>query len=163
MIPGQRRTLSSPCSPEQIYHALTARISDWWTSDFEGGASHPGDTFTVRFGSTFKTMRIVEAIPHRTVVWLCTDQRIEMPEGMAPLANPAEWVGQNIHWNIRAAGGGSVLEFFHEGLTPGVECWAVCESGWGQTLNSLVKLLECGTGQPFQVLDSGHLERAMKP
>ena len=162
MKTGHHLSLAMPASPEQIYHALTTRISDWWSSEFEGSALHPGDVFTVRFGSTFKTMRIEEANPCRKVVWLCTNQRIDMPEGMKPLVNPAEWVGQKIHWEILAAEDGSVLKFFHEGLTPEVECWAVCESGWDQTLDSLVKLLDCGTGQPFQVLDSGHLKRAMK-
>jgi hypothetical protein len=52
------------------------------------------------------------------------------------------------------------LTLVHEGLTPESECWSVCEPGWDQTVQSLVLLLETGTGRPFAHLDEAHLARA---
>ncbi|NJK92705.1 MAG: SRPBCC domain-containing protein [Blastochloris sp.] len=143
--------------PLEAYHALTHRIPEWWSSDFEGQSASIGDVFTVRFGSTFKRLRIVELENLRHVAWICEAQRIVMPEGMAPLGNEAEWVGQTIRWTLVPEGTGTMLSFLHEGLTPESECWSVCEPGWDQTLQSLALLLETGKGRPFAHLDEAHL------
>jgi hypothetical protein len=145
---------------DKAYQALTHRIPEWWSSDFEGSAADVGDGFTVRFGSTYKRMRITAAEPQLHVAWICEEQRIVMPQGMTPLANPAEWVGQTIRWRLQAEGPSTRLTLVHEGLTPESECWSVCEPGWDQTVQSLVLLLQTGTGRPFAHLDEAHLARA---
>ncbi|MDX2080821.1 MAG: DUF899 family protein [Terrimicrobiaceae bacterium] len=159
-VRGYQRSRYLSASPSEVYHALTQRIPEWWSSDFEGAADHLGGEFTVRFGSTFKTFRITKAGDTMEVDWLCVAQRIVMPEGMAPLRNDAEWVGQTMRWILQPKGAETLLIFFHEGLTTESECWSICESGWDQTLQSLALLLESGTGRPFQSLDDEHLARA---
>ncbi len=143
-----------------VFRALTERIPEWWTCDFQGSSSRLDDEFTVRFGPTFKTMRIAKVDIPLSVAWLCVAQRIVMPDGLAPLRDDAEWVGQTIRWTIRPDGKGAVLTLFHEGLSPESECWVVCEPGWDQTLQSLGLLFETGTGRPFAALDSEHLALA---
>ncbi len=44
----------------------------------------------------------------------------------------------------------TLLHFEHEGLTPQLECYQICEDGWGHFLKtSLNKLVETGKGEPF--------------
>lgn len=159
-ITGHQVNRHLKAGPAQVYRALTQRIPEWWSSDFEGLAAQLGDEFTVRFGDTFKTLRISTATPFEQVDWLCVGQRIVLPEGMTPLRNESEWVGQTIRWTLRPEGPGTAISFYHEGLTPESECWAVCEPGWDQTLESLVLLLETGAGRPFKHLDDEHLAAA---
>ena len=48
-------------------------VSDWWTPSFEGHQEKLNDVFTVRFGETFITVKIVELIPDRKIVWHVID------------------------------------------------------------------------------------------
>ncbi len=61
-------------SPREVFETITSRIPEWWSTDFEGAASKENDEFTVRFGNTFKTMRIEAVEPDKLVVWRCIDQ-----------------------------------------------------------------------------------------
>lgn len=147
-------------TPDEVYKAITEQIHAWWTSDFEGASAKLGDEFTVRFGPTFKTMRIEDASPGKLVVWRCIDQHLQMPDGIEQLKNKKEWVGNRLLWRIEEKENETVLHFVHEGLNPEVECWGVCEQGWDQTFISLINLLQTGKGNPFVMLDEHHLEKA---
>ncbi len=102
--PDYSNTILLPCPAATTFDAITCRIPDWWSLDFDGASAREGDEFTVRFGETFKTMRIESVAENTAVTWLCVDQRIVMPEGLKPLKNPAEWVGNLIRWTIARAG-----------------------------------------------------------
>ena len=40
------------------------KVSDWWTTVFEGNSEKPGDVFTVHFGETFITFgRVIKIFP----------------------------------------------------------------------------------------------------
>lgn len=157
-----KNTISLNVSLQEVFNAVTQRIPEWWSSDFSGSTKNTGDEFTVRFGNTFKVMRIQNVVPDTRVEWVCINQHIEMPEGMEQLKNPTEWVGNSIIWELVATGSETKLSLTHIGLTPEVECWSVCEPGWNQTLNSLQSLLTKGSGKPFEKLDEEHLQRARK-
>jgi len=45
--------------------------------------------------------------------------------------------------------GGTRLDFEHIGLTPALQCFDICQSGWTIFLGSLESLVETGQGQPF--------------
>lgn len=149
-------------SPTLVFEAITKRINEWWSEDYQGTAEKEGNEFTVRFGATFKTMLIKSVVKNRKVIWLCIDQHIETPPGIAPLSNKREWVGNEIVWEIESDEKGSLLTHTHVGLTPEVECWGVCETGWDQTLKSLASLLATGRGMPFEQLDEEHMDRALE-
>ncbi len=149
-----------PATIADVYVAITQRIPEWWSQNFEGAALKKGDEFTVRFGATFKTMRITESTPNQRVEWTCIDQHIEAPPGLTPIKNTTEWVGTRIVWTLDQRSDGTTIRHRHIGLTPDVECWSICETGWDQTLKSLHALLVTGEGRPFQQLDEEHLTRA---
>ncbi len=155
-----QNSITVTSAPHEIFEAITQRIPEWWSRDFHGEAKNKEDEFTVRFGPTFKTIRITNVVADKLVEWLCIDQHIEMPPGMKPIKNPSEWVGNKIIWEISPNDTGSTLTHSHIGLTPEVECWAVCEQGWNQTLQSISQLLTTGCGKPFIQLDDEHLTKA---
>lgn len=130
-----------------VYKALTHDIARWWSEDFEGSGKTHGGTFTVRFGGNIYKVFAVEALETDTrVVWLVTDSVIDIPE----LQNRTEWVGTRIIWSIQADGLATLLNLVHEGLTPEVECYHICQAGWAQFVASLKAFAETGTGTPFK-------------
>jgi hypothetical protein len=61
-----------------------------------------------------------------------------------------DWVGTTPAFTLsRSSAGGCDLEFRHEGLSPQLECYDMCQTGWDQYLPSLRAYLETGTGHPF--------------
>lgn len=157
-----QRAIPIKASRNQVFEAITKNISKWWTENYAGSADAVGDEFTVRFNATFKVMKISSKEANKHILWTCIDQHIEMPPGIAPLKNNREWVGTTITWQMEDLEVGCLLSHTHIGLTPAQECWGVCETGWDQTLKSLVNLLETGKGMPFYQLDQEHLDRALE-
>ncbi|MGZ3757580.1 MAG: SRPBCC family protein [Mucilaginibacter sp.] len=137
-------TVNKPVS--EVYAAVTRHIQDWWSNDLTGAAERPGDRFTIAFGKTQKTFEILEAMPDKRVVWKCVKAYIDM----AGLTNKAEWEGTKLIWEINPNKADSTLHFLHEGLTPGFECYSVCEAGWDTFLVSLQSYLNTGKGMPYQ-------------
>jgi len=129
----------------EVYTAITKHISDWWSNDLTGAADCPGDSFTISFGGTRKTMNIVKAIPNEQVVWKCIEAYIDMPS----LENKGEWAGTNLIWTLDAIDKSTTLTFLHEGLNHSFECYKVCEEGWDTFLASLLAYLTTGKGSPY--------------
>lgn len=135
-------------SPETVYQALTREIPQWWTETFEGDAANEKNTFTVRFGdAAYKTMEVSELVPGSTVSWKVTDALINNPD----LNEKKEWIGTAILWDIVASGDTTVLTLTHQGLTPVLECYAICRDGWEQFTESLVAHVSAQSGQPFRL------------
>lgn len=49
------------------------RVYAWWTENFEGHSEKLNDIFTVRFGETFVTFKVIEVIAGKKIVWQVTD------------------------------------------------------------------------------------------
>lgn len=139
------QTIKSQASQLQIIKALTTEIPNWWTEDFSGSASKVGDQFTVRFGKTYKQF-VVTTLNPGNITWTCLDSFIDLPE----LNKKDEWKGTKIHWEIAAAGQENHFEIVHEGLTPEIECYDICQQGWTSFLGSLKQWLDNKEGQPFK-------------
>jgi hypothetical protein len=128
-----------------VYAAISLHIAHWWSNDLEGAAAHAGDSFTIAFGKTKKTFKIIEAIPNRLVVWECIKAYINNPS----LENKAEWVGTKMIWTLNAAGQNTSVTFLHQGLNQKMECYDLCEAGWNMFLDSLQVYLTTGKGMPY--------------
>ncbi len=131
---------------EKVYEAITNHICDWWSEDYSGTSNSLDDEFTVRFGTTFKTIKVTEVIPNQKIVWLCIDTLIDIPE----LQNNTEWKGTKIVWELQNDNETTKITLIHFGLTPEVKCYSICEQGWESFLNSLKQLLETNCGLPFK-------------
>lgn len=144
--PCYHLSISVSRTPEEAFESLTNGLSDWWTDSIAGLHSEVGDIFTVHFGSTMKTMRIDELIPNEKIVWKCIKAFINLPG----LSNKSEWEGTTISWMIHQEDGETKIRMRHEGLTPEIECYGVCEKGWNFYIaESLKSYLAVGQGQPF--------------
>ena len=118
-------------------------VAAWWTENIEGSSEKLNDVFTIHFGEAFVTMKIVESVPDKKVVWTVTDCYLYW------LADKEEWKNTQIVFEILAEGDLTKIQFTHIGLEPQVECYDSCVKGWDQYFkDSLTKLINEGKGLP---------------
>src|SRR5258706_12333301 len=79
-------TISVNVNANKTFNCINS-ISKWWTENLEGSSEKINDVFTVRFGETFVTHKIVEVIPDKKVVWLVTDCYLH-------------WLKDKVEWKI---------------------------------------------------------------
>lgn len=119
------------------------RVSEWWATNFKGNSEKLDDIFTVRFGKTFVTFKIIEFLPDKKVVWLVTDCFLDW------LKNKKEWKDTKINWEISTNKSAQQISMTHIGLVPGIECYNDCEKGWNFYVGeSLLKLITQQKGVP---------------
>ena len=131
---------------ESVYKAITREIDKWWT-DLSNQALQVGDQLAVRFEKTTSwVMTVSEAFPNRSLVW----KVVEANHDLEDITRKDEWKGTTIKWEIVENETGSKVTLTHEGLLPALECYEICEAGWGYFLGSLKKYLETGRGYPYK-------------
>lgn len=136
-------------TPQQVYEAIND-VQAWWSKDFTGSSHQQGDEFEVRFfGDVHYSKHKVEAmLPGEKVVWTVTDSCLNF------LQNKSEWTGTQMLFEIKKQGVQTKLVFTHVGLTPEIECYTACSSGWTKfLLHSLKNFIETGEGN-LDVLNS---------
>lgn len=141
-----QRQLVLAATPATVYQALTTPegLRGWWTQTCDV-ATTPGGKTTFRFGEHHKVMRNDSLLPDREVRWHCVEARINVDA----FSRKDEWVGTDIVFRLTPEPRGrTLLRFEHIGLTPALECFAVCECGWNFYLGSLQSLVETGQGTP---------------
>lgn len=127
---------------EEAFNGIN-KVSDWWTTDFEGHAEKLNDVFTVRFGETFIKIKIVELIPNKKIGWHVIDCYKHW------LKDKKEWKDTTMSWEISAENNAAKIRFTHIGLVPGIECYNGCEGAWDHYIKkSLFKLLTGRKGMP---------------
>jgi Activator of Hsp90 ATPase homolog 1-like protein len=120
-----------------------SHVSDWWAKNFTGKSQKMNDEFTVRFGDTFVTFRLTEAVPGKKVVWFVTDCNLHW------LKDKKEWRGTSVVFEFSETAGGTSITMTHKGLVPGIECYKDCKKGWdGFIKESLPNLVNMGKGTP---------------
>jgi uncharacterized protein YndB with AHSA1/START domain len=127
-------------SPDAVFDALTtlSGLAGWWTS--VSGAGLTGGVLTFSFGpEAYAEMRVDAAERGVGVRWTCTGCHFE------------DWIGTRVRFDLEAgADGGTELSFRHVGLTPRLECFSDCRSGWDHFIPSLRDYVETGAGSPNQ-------------
>jgi uncharacterized protein YndB with AHSA1/START domain len=128
-------------SPERVFEILTtaAEFASWW-APATGSAAEAGELRITFDGIEDPlVLRVKQARRPSTVIWeveSCTF----LPDwvGTAPTVTLSE-----------PDTGGCDLTFRHEGLSPRLECYDMCRTGWDQYLPSLRDYIDSGTGNPF--------------
>ena len=119
------------------------QVTAWWTENIDGRSEKLNDVFILHFGEAFVTMKIVESVPDKKVVWNVTDCYLHW------LADKKEWKDTQIVFEISAEGDSARIQFTHVGLAPQVECYDMCVKGWDQYFKgSLAELINEGKGLP---------------
>ncbi|WP_329791793.1 SRPBCC domain-containing protein [Lentzea sp. DG1S-22] len=147
MTTGVERGYTTSYVVEQSTDEVCAAVLDvraWWTGEVEGRTDEVGAEFTYRHPPQhYSRQRVTELEPGRRVVWLVTDSRLSF------VAEPAEWTGSEVVFDIVPAGDGTGLRFTHVGLVPDVECFGACSTAWLHYVNgSLHSLITTGRGLP---------------
>ncbi|HEY0933517.1 MAG TPA: SRPBCC domain-containing protein [Trebonia sp.] len=130
--------LTLTASPEVVFAALTTTegLAAWWTP--VTGDGRAGGELTFSFGPASQAVMRVDAAECGVAVrWTNLACMIE------------DWIGTTVHFDMEpASAGGTELRFRHGGLTPRLECYLDCKSGWDHFIPSLRAYVETGTGNP---------------
>jgi uncharacterized protein YndB with AHSA1/START domain len=127
-------------STDVVFDALTTieGLSAWWTPVTGDGLT--GGELTFSFGPEAQAVMRVDAAERGVGVrWTNVACHVH------------DWVGTRLHFDFEAApAGGTELRFRHAGLTPRLECFTDCKSGWDHFIPSLRAYVETGVGNPNQ-------------
>lgn len=143
------RTISVNAKPEQVYHALTEGMHEWWTKP-DAPMKQIGDRskFTFPPGRSFWTFE-ARTLEFATRVEMVCVEAFHLHDGLGEEIE-TEWLNTKIIWNIEPQNEGTVVKFEHDGLRPSLLCYEVCEAGWDMFfVDSLKAYLDTGIGKPF--------------
>lgn len=106
--------------------------------------------FTFPPGVSCWTFELTSAQQPTSVEWTCVEA-LHIHEGQ-PKEIETEWLNTKVLWEITEQQNGSRIKMQHQGLTPELLCYDVCEAGWDVFfLGSLKQYLDIGQGKPHQV------------
>src|SRR6476620_3834240 len=134
-------TIAVEKSPQVVFDCLK-EVPKWWSKDFEGNSAKLNDEFIINHPNQhYSKQKLVEVIPGKKVVWLVTESKLNWLKN-----NKEEWTNTKMIFEISTNVDKTVLHFTHEGLTPGKECYAMCEKGWNIIIKDwLLHLITVGT------------------
>lgn len=135
--------------PAGTVFSAVNNVRGWWSERIDGVTDQIDQEFTYQRKELHKcTMKIVEYVPARRVVWLVLDNYFNFTQ------DQSEWIGTRIEFEISEAGGKTVLSFTHRGLVPEHECYNICFDAWTFYIHeSLKSLITNGKGQPNPLVE----------
>jgi hypothetical protein len=127
---------TTEASRDAAFAAIT-NPRGWWGSDVTGDAIAVDDEFTYIYQDKHRsTQRVTELVPGQRVVWHVVNGYLNFT------ADPAEWTGTDVVFDIEPVDGGSAVRMTYVGLTPDTECFEACIRGWrfyvGEKLPELI-------------------------
>jgi hypothetical protein len=134
-------SISAKISADEAIEKIS-NVPEWWGVTFTGSAEKQNDKFTIKMGGeSFFNFTVAELIPGKRIVWLVED--CNMPW----YSDKKEWADTRLIFDLMENNGVTELNFRHEGLTPEVECYKDCESGWTHWIQtSLFSYFTTGKG-----------------
>ncbi len=133
-------SFNTPKPAREVFDLLLD-IRQWWSGVFEetieGKSRNLDDEFSFKAGGGvhYSKQKLVDLVPHKTVVWQVTDSNLTF------LTEPKEWKGTKIRFDLSEAKDHTDVMFTHEGLVPQMECYTNCSAGWTAYLDKLKKTL----------------------
>ena len=141
-VQNYHSSISANISPAEALEKIS-RVDEWWALNFEGSAKSLDDIFTVRFGTTWVTFKITEAIQDKKIAWHVIDCYLPW------LNDKTEWTGTTVVFEVSDKDNFTTIDMTHIGLVPEAECYNDCEKGWdGHIKESLFTLITEGKGMP---------------
>jgi len=141
--PDFNTSFSVDQTPNEVFNAVN-NVRGWWSERIDGGTHQLNDEFTYQRWDLHKcTMKLIEVVPDKKVVWLVLDNHFSFTE------DKTEWIGTKIEFEISEKDGKTQLHFTHRGLVPAYECYDICFDAWTSYIKgSLKDLITTGKGQP---------------
>ncbi len=123
-----KATIISNLSVEEVYRAITEKMSDWWTS-MSGKFLKISDQAKTDFGGkSFWSFEATVLDEPNKIELTCHDAN-HIHEGLSDNIR-TEWLGTKLVFAITEEDGNTRIDFTHEGLVPELECFEVCKAGW---------------------------------
>ncbi|HRG52443.1 MAG TPA: SRPBCC domain-containing protein [Bacteroidia bacterium] len=128
-------------TPEAIFELLL-NVDQWWSGLYEEtikGKSHQlNDEFTFEAGQGmhYSKQKLIELVPNKKISWVVTDSKLTF------LNKTDEWTNSKLSFDISKEADKTLVTFTHDGLTPQIECYNQCSSGWTGYLDNLKKKLK---------------------
>jgi hypothetical protein len=134
------RTITVNASAHEAMKKIS-QINRWWIKDFSGRGEKLNDTFTVPFGEpSFVDFIVSDFVPNKKVAWKVTDCYLSW------FQDKKEWNNTEVVYELSEENGETKIDFTHIGLVPEVECYEVCEKGWNDHIDTLLKFINEGKG-----------------
>jgi uncharacterized protein YndB with AHSA1/START domain len=126
---------------------VLAAISDpraWWMTDIQGETGQVSDEFSFEVpGVHYSKLRVTAVVPDELVVWTVIEGQVRF------VADPQEWTGTQIRFELSPTAGGTTVRFTHVGLRPDHECYEACTGAWNlYAAGSLRGYITTGHGEP---------------
>lgn len=134
-------TIATRAAPDDAARRILIDLDKWWSTRIE---RHDAG-FTVRFNNSHATFAIEDNHqPHR-FSWLCTAAHMIIED----VPDRTEWTGTRLNWHVVPDKTGSRITLTHQGLTPRIACFDVCQRGWQHFFEtSLRNLLNGDAARP---------------
>ncbi|MDP9148451.1 MAG: SRPBCC domain-containing protein [Myxococcota bacterium] len=140
--PDYARRVAFGATRERVFDGIATveGLKGWWTTRVSGSAVPRGELrFEFEGLEEHILMRVEKSERPSSVRWTCLEH-----------TELEHWSGTHVTFDLAPRGPeGCELSFRHVGLTPGLECYEMCEDGWEHFLASLVRYIDEGEGTPF--------------
>jgi hypothetical protein len=113
-IPDADLSIEIPTSrpAREAFDAIN-HVQEWWPAVIDGSNDRVGDEFTYDIpGLHGCTMRVVQLVQDRRIVWRVVKSRL------IGAADPGEWVGTDLTFEMIPAEAGAIVRFTHVGVEP---------------------------------------------
>jgi activator of Hsp90 ATPase-like protein len=113
-------------------------IKAWWEGSVTGNASEEGGLrFSLPDSDDYTEMKVDSVVVPNDVAWSVLEDS----------GYGGEWMGTVIHFHLdEDLDGSCVLTLHHEGLTPALDCFMDCRTGWDRHLDRIRQSAE-GDGE----------------
>lgn len=131
------RTITVAATPDRVFNAITKEMSNWWT-EMTSVVNKTGDKTTAKFedGTTW-SFEVATLEENRLIELHCFEAN-----HIHPVTTPemrTEWENTTLRFEIIPRGAETGIRFTHVGLTPDVNCYDICHSGWDHFFGSAFK------------------------
>ena len=129
LIESFTATIAVAKSPQEVFNCIKD-VPKWWSKDFEGSSKQLNDKFIIHHpGRHYSKQELVEVIPDKKIVWLVTESILHWLQ-----INKLEWTNTKMFFELSTDNDKTILQFTHEGLSPGKECYEMCSKGWSMVI-----------------------------
>ena len=130
---------------ENAFEAIASELEKWW-GKVDNPGTQEGDEFTISFGRTKWRFVVTRYSKYNQINWKCINAA-HFVDGFTNIEE--EWLNTELFWKFKKNNGYVEISLEHSGLTPSLNCYKICESGWNFFITtSLKNYLETGEGNP---------------
>lgn len=145
-----KKTITVCATKEQAFDAVTIGIRNWWGNS-NSTITKVGDEFSIFFEEETEWRFEATVLDKLNEVhWKCiyANHSFSNLKGIKE-----EWLNSEIIFIFKNLDEDTIeLSFEHKGLTPELNCYEICDSGWTHFIvKSLKQYLETGIGSPNMV------------